>query len=129
MEQVASPISTIEQCGKPSATRLKPVAPAGPFTMGASRREPGRRANENLRKVRLTRPFLIGSREVTNGEFRRFRPTHSSGSVQGFSLNGDDQPVVNVSWNEAARFCNWLSQKETSLYSMSKRELRNSIGA
>ena len=103
---------TTKPGGISSGTRMKPVAPTGPFTMGASRREPGRRANENLRKVRLTRPFLIGSREVTNGEFRRFRPTHSSGSVQGFSLNGDDQPVVNVGWDDAARYLNWLSKRE-----------------
>ena len=101
------------QPGSVSAgTRMKPVAPTGPFTMGASRREPGRRANENLRKVRLTRPFLISAREVTNGEFRRFRPIHNSGSIQGFSLNGDDQPVVKVSWDDAARYLNWLSKRE-----------------
>lgn len=95
-----------------AGTRMKSVAPTGPFTMGASRREPGRRANENLRRVRLTRPFLIGSREVTNGEFRRFRPTHDSGSVQGFSLNGDAQPVVRVGWDDAVRYLNWLSKRE-----------------
>ncbi|MBX3708104.1 MAG: PEGA domain-containing protein [Pseudomonadales bacterium] len=89
-------------------TLLRP----GPFTMGSSRREPGRRANETLREVNLTRMFYLGRREVTNAEFRRFAPGHDSGSFQDHSLNGDDQPVANITWEEAALYCNWLSEQE-----------------
>ena len=88
------------------------VRPRGSFRMGASRREAGRRANESARLVKLTRPFYLGTREVTNGEFRRFRASHSSGSAEGAGLNADDPPVANVSWDDAARYCNWLSQQE-----------------
>ncbi len=84
----------------------------GRFTMGSSRREQGRRTNEARREIILTRPFYIGAREVTNRQFRLFRKDHSSGSFSGRSLNGDNQPVVNVSWEDAARYCNWLSSKE-----------------
>ena len=31
--------------------------------------------------------------EVTNGQYRRFRPAHDSQNFQGRSLNGDPQPV------------------------------------
>jgi len=82
------------------------------FTMGAARREPGRRANEVERGVRLERPFYLGTHEVSNAEFRQWKEEHSSGAVQGQTLDMDDQPVANVSWEEAALFCNWLSQKE-----------------
>jgi formylglycine-generating enzyme required for sulfatase activity len=81
----------------------------GPVTMGASRREPGRRANETLREVNLTRLFYLGRHEVTNAQYRRFVESHRSGSFQDHSLDGDDQPVVNVSWQDAALYCNWLS--------------------
>jgi hypothetical protein len=91
---------------------MQRLAPVGSFTLGASRREPGRRANENLRQVSLSRPFRIAPREVTNGEFRRFRPGHSSGAAAGITLDGDDQPVVGVSWDDAARYANWLSARE-----------------
>ncbi len=91
--------------------RLRLIRP-GRFTMGASRREQGRRANERLREVVLTRPFYLSAREVTNAEFRRFRPDHDSGVVGGRSLNGDDQPVVGVGWEDAAAYLNWLSEKE-----------------
>lgn len=87
-------------------------APLNEFSMGASRRDPGRRANEVLHPVRLERPFYIQSREVTNAQFRLFEPTHNSGQVEGNSLNREKQPAVQVSWQQAASFCNWLSQRE-----------------
>lgn len=91
---------------------LKLFRPADTFTMGAARREPGRRANEAERNVRLERPFYLGTHEISNGQYRRWRSDHSSGSVRGQSLDMDDQPVVNLSWNEAALFCNWLSRTD-----------------
>ena len=85
------------------------VLPAGEFTMGSSRREEGRRSNEILHRVRLSRAFYIGTTEVTNAQYRRFKPEHDSGDLQGNSLNGDDQPVVNVTWPDIAQYLNWLS--------------------
>jgi len=90
---------------------LKLIRP-GAFMMGASRREQGRRSNETLRRVKLTRAFYMGLREVTNREFRSFEPRHNSGKIRETSLNLDEQPVVNVSWEQAALYCNWLSEKE-----------------
>ena len=89
---------------------LKLFRPAVTFTLGAARREPGRRANEAQRNVRLERPFYLGTQEITNGQFRRFRGEHTSSAVRGQTLDMDEQPVVNVSWNDAALFCNWLSR-------------------
>ena len=91
---------------------LKLIRPADSFTLGAARREPGRRANEAQRNVRLERPFYIGTHEITNGQFRSFRGEHSSSAVRGQTLDMDDQPVVKVSWNDAALFCNWLSRRD-----------------
>lgn len=87
-------------------------SPRNEFSMGASRRDPGRRANEVLHPVRLERPFYIQAKEVTNAAFRLFDNAHGSGQVEGNSLNREKQPVVQVSWQQAASFCNWLSQRE-----------------
>ena len=88
------------------------LEPQGSFRMGASRREAGRRANENQRLVELTKPYYLASREVTNGEYLLFDGKHTSGTAEGVSLNGKNQPVVNVSWDDAARYCNWLSVRD-----------------
>ncbi len=89
------------------------LMPQGRFEVGTSRRDPGRRANETMHSVDLQRRFYIAKREVTNDEYRKFDRHHSSRSANGKSLNGGDQPVVNVSWNDAARFCNWLSEQDS----------------
>jgi len=84
----------------------------GSFVMGSERREQGRRANEFLRRVTLSRHFYLGTREVTNGEFRRFKAEHSSGFVGKRTLDLDTQPVTNVSWSDAVQYCNWLSVQD-----------------
>ncbi len=85
----------------------------GKFTTGAARREQGRRANEVVRSVQLNRPFYFATQEVTNAEYREFDPAHSSGSFGRFSLDADEHPVVNLTWERAAQYCNWLSRKES----------------
>lgn len=62
--------------------------------------------------ARLTRPFYLGAREVTNAEYRRFMSNHVSGGASGQELNADPLPVVGVSWEAAAMYCNWLSRRE-----------------
>jgi len=94
-----------------SGAELRLLGPAS-FTMGSPRRESGRRANESQRAVELRRRFYLGEREVTNAEFKQFRPQHRSGFVGQNSLELERQPVVNVTWQEAAEYCNWLSQQE-----------------
>ena len=90
---------------------LRRVEP-GNIVMGSSRREQGRRANEVIVPVMITRPFYIGEKEVTNREFLRFKPNHDSGAELHPALAGDTNPVANVSWSEAAEYCNWLSAEE-----------------
>ena len=60
----------------------------------------------------LTRAFYLQTTEVTNAQFRQFQGGHNSGQIEGNSLNRDHQPVAQVSWQQAAAFCNWLSKRE-----------------
>lgn len=82
------------------------------MTMGAGRREPGRRSNEILREIQLIKPYYLGEKEVNNKEFAAFDPGHDSGVLDRSVLNQGDRPVVNISWNDAVKYCNWLSERD-----------------
>jgi formylglycine-generating enzyme required for sulfatase activity len=113
-EQVARRAALSAQVTTQAGQTLVLVTSPGRFEMGASRREPGRRANEAVYEVNLQRAFYIGTKEISNKEFRAFDANHQSGTRDTFSLDDDGQPVVRVSWEDAARFCNWLSEKAGS---------------
>jgi formylglycine-generating enzyme required for sulfatase activity len=128
------PVETPELFPTPDMAAL----PAGNFAMGSPGMELDRTEfRERRREVRLDAVYL-GKREVTAGEFRRFveetgyRTTaedaggamaynEASGEWEvragadwrrpGFG-QGNDHPVVNVSWFDAVAYCNWLSEKE-----------------
>lgn len=111
-EQQARWANTPKKIISPDNQTLKLFRPKGTFTMGASRRESGRRANEVLRDIQITRPFYMATKEVTNNQFKQFQRQHSSRHVSGSTLDRPGQPVVNIKWDQAARYCNWLSKKE-----------------
>ena len=54
----------------------------------------------------------VGTYEVTNGEFRQFRPDHESKAYERQELNHDRQPAVNVGLADAAAFAKWLTDRE-----------------
>ena len=103
--------SVVKTLESPAGQTLRRVEPAT-FSMGASRAEVGRRANEVIVPVTITRPFLVGVKEVTNKEFAEFRANHDSGASLHPSLGADNNPVTNISWADAVQYCNWLSQRE-----------------
>ena len=91
----------------PKAPHPEMVAiPGGSFTMGGKAVE---RDEGSPREVTIS-PFLIGKYEVTNREYEQFRPEHASHRT-AMSWR-DDEPVVYVSWNDAAAYCNFLSARE-----------------
>lgn len=102
----SSPMSAVNANGS-----VMKLFRGGSFEMGARHGEQGRRSNEIKQTVRITRPFYLSEKEITNAQFRKFLPGHDSGSVQSGYLNGDNQPVVNITWDMAAKYCNWLSRK------------------
>lgn len=107
-----------------SATQdqMKLFREPGKVDMGSNRRETGRRANETVWQAQLERPFYVSLTEVTNQQYKAFDAEHSSGNFNGSSLDGANQPVVNISWQQAALYCNWLSELEglTPFYTTSR---------
>ncbi|MEO2282106.1 PEGA domain-containing protein [Pseudoalteromonas pernae] len=72
------------------------------FTMGSPANEIGRQRNEFAVRVDFTRPVWVGKHEVTQAQYHAF-----DNSVAKSQL-----PVSNISWIDAAKYCNWLSEQE-----------------
>lgn len=92
---------------------------AGAFEMGSLTYEEGHARNEHQHTVRVTRPFFMGTTEVTQGEYQSVMDRNPSlfRGIQDSSakLNNAETtqyPVENVSWFDAIEFCNKLSQKD-----------------
>ena len=119
-QQIVGRLKTLEQARWDSIpTTIKTglgqsmkLVRSGSLNMGAPRRQQGRRANEIQHPVKLTRAFYFGTHEVKNADYRRFKLDHDSGAVKSTSLNQGTHPVVQISWQDAANFCNWLSKKD-----------------
>ena len=123
------------------------LIPAGEFQMGSDASDPDagddEKVNGKKHPVRITRPFYLGTTEVTVGQFRQFveKSSYKTEAERdgkgGYGWNEakgtfeqdpkytwrspgfpqtDDHPVVNVSWNDAVVVCEWLSKKEGQTY-------------
>lgn len=79
--------------------------PAGSFRMGSDANDPRRHPDETpAHDVRLSRPFELLRTPVTVELFRTLAGWLPEGCA------GDTYPVVNLSWYQAAWFCNDLSR-------------------
>ena len=88
--------------------------PGGEFMMGSNNGD----SNEKpVHKVRLD-GFWMGKYEVTNGQYRQYKSSHDSKSYKGVSLNGDRQPAVYVSWDDAKEFVKWLNRKSGNAFAL-----------
>jgi formylglycine-generating enzyme len=90
--------------------------PAGCFMMGSNSGEA--RLNEKPLHEVCVDGFWMVKHEVTNKQYRKYKSEHNSGDYRGISLNGDDQPAVSVSWNDAKAFAKWLSQQSGQTFSL-----------
>lgn len=90
--------------------------PNDTIIMGAERSEPGQRANEFIRKVTINRPFYVGVHEVTNAAYAQFDKSHKA---------DPNLPATSVTWLDAVRYANWLSQLEglTTVYNINGNQV------
>jgi len=77
---------------------LVPI-PAGTFTMG----DANGADNETPHQVTLTQPFHLGQYEVTQEQYEKVMGKNPS------YFRGGQNPVQDVSWNDAVEFCRKLS--------------------
>jgi formylglycine-generating enzyme required for sulfatase activity len=101
------------------------LIPASEFVMGSPPSEAGRSQVETAHRVRIPRAYALATTEVTNEQFAHFLsavPDYAARWKRATTARfGDppryarysrtsDSPQVGVSWYDAARYCNWLSE-------------------
>jgi formylglycine-generating enzyme required for sulfatase activity len=112
--------------------------PEGSFLMGSSDDDPDARRDEKPQHRLHLPTYYIGKTPVTYAQFRPFlesdgytnrdywsndgwqwrtrrkrtRPSHWNNKTR----NGNDQPVVAVTWYEAAAYCRWLTAQTGDNY-------------
>jgi len=88
--------------------------PEGCFVMGDTHGD-GQGDEKPLHEVCID-SFWVGKFEVTNAQYRKFKPDHNSGSYEGNDLNGDSQPVTGVTWYDATEYAKWLSKRSGRVF-------------
>src|SRR5665213_367451 len=84
--------------------------PAGEFDMGSPASEPGRNLDEALHHVKITKPFMIATTTITQAEWKTVMKNNPSHFL------GDNRPVEQISWSDAATFCEKLGATEGKHY-------------
>ena len=87
-----------------TGTASGPAVGAVLFRMGSDPAEYGRREDEPLHDVLLSRDVVAAATEVTEAEYAALTP--------GFTALAPDLPVAGVDWYDALRYCNALSLAE-----------------
>jgi formylglycine-generating enzyme required for sulfatase activity len=90
------------------------VVPAGSFTMGSSESEDGHDEGEGPQhNVTIARPFAVSRFAVT---FEEWDACVANGGHSGYRPFDEGwgrgrRPVINVSWNDAKGYVDWLAKK------------------
>ena len=96
------------------------LIPDGEFLMGSPKGDSEAQQDEKPQhRVRITKPFYLGVHEVTQAQYQAVtgdNPSYFSAKGAGkdkiVGRSTDNYPVELVSWLDAVRFCNRLSEKE-----------------
>lgn len=92
------------------------VIPSGIFQMGSPATEKDRRADENLHAVTIETPFAVGIYAVTFAEYDLYCQATGLPKPKDEGWGRGNQPVINVNWQEANTYCQWLSLETRQTY-------------
>jgi formylglycine-generating enzyme required for sulfatase activity/Leucine-rich repeat (LRR) protein len=111
---VEKPLEVAKPVGDPIANSIGMVLvpiPAGEFLMGSPESDNASSDEKPQHQVTLTKPFLLGVHEVTQGQWQAVMGTTPWKGKQ-YVKEGDDYPATYVNWDDAVEFCRQLSEKE-----------------
>ena len=90
--------------------------PVGVFAMGSPPTEAGRLRDEHLHQVRIDKAFALGRYEVTFEEYDRFAAATGRPKPTDQNWGRGRRPVINVSWQDALAYTDWLSAQTGQRY-------------
>jgi len=90
--------------------------PSQCYLMGTKDIGSSSRKDETPKHEVCLSPFWMGRYEVTNLQYRQFQKNHDSGSYQSYDLSKSQQPVVQVSWEMAKAYAQWLTRRHQNQY-------------
>jgi len=61
---------------------------------------------QRVREFEITRPFYFGVHEIRRKEYAKYDTSLKTTSAD------ENLPITDISWLDAAKFCNWLSESE-----------------
>ena len=88
---------------------------AGAFQMGDVARR-GDKDEQPVHEVKLQKPFKLGKHEVTFDEYDRFALATGKPLLDDQVWGRGRRPVINVSWEDARDFADWLSKQTGKRY-------------
>lgn len=115
-ERTLKPKDSFKEC---DACPQMVVAPAGAFTMGSPASEKERLSDEGpQQRVTFSRQFAVGRFAVT---FDEWDACVANGGCNGYQPQDEGwgrgkRPVINVSWDQAHAYVEWLSRKTGKIY-------------
>ncbi len=125
LAELTAPPQTAAQTGPSPGTEFQDcdvcpamvVVPAGKFVMGSPPSEPGRRDDEGPpHTVAIAQPFAVGKFEVTFDEWDACVADRQCGAAKDEGWGRGRRPVINVSWEQAVGYTEWLSDKTGKKY-------------
>ncbi len=86
--------------------------PAGRFTMGSPKSEPGREEDEDQVSVTLTKGFWLAETELTQGQWKAVMESQPWKDGEHKVKEGANYPATYVSWDDALKYCAELTKRE-----------------
>ena len=91
------------------------LIPPGEFMMGSPESEKDRYDDEQQHRVQISKPYYVGTTEVTQDQWERVMGT-TPWKGKDYVKVGADYPTSIVSWDDAREYCRKLSEKEGRTY-------------
>jgi len=86
--------------------------PKGRFMMGSNERD----SEKPIHEVTIDYELAVGKYQVTFAEYDKFCDSTRQKKPEDKGWGRGNRPVINVNWNDARGYCEWLSEQTGQVY-------------